>query len=160
VFATHTLPAKSTAIPAGEDKSVGSIIPPEGEIAAPAFENKLTALFPSVTHTCPLPSIATAAGVFNPPPELIECCGIPVWPVASSSGPAPTLHTFPALSIATATFAPASALDVIPNPFPASSLVPPPPSTIHTLSPLTTSGFVALVVAYVFTLGINVAVIV
>jgi hypothetical protein len=65
------------------------------------------------------------------------------------------------LSIATAAFAPASALDVIPNPFPASSLVPPAPEfTIHTLSPLTTSGFVALVVAYVFAFGLNVAVIV
>jgi hypothetical protein len=51
VFAIHTLPPRSTAIPPGVDNSVGSIIPPEGEITDAEFENRLNAPLPSVTHT-------------------------------------------------------------------------------------------------------------
>jgi hypothetical protein len=140
VFATHTLPLRSTAIPAGV-ASDESVIPPVGDTAVPAFVKRLTLLFPAFeTHTWPRPSMATAAGPSSPPvPEAIALAWLPTWLVsASADDPVPTLHTLPALSIATAAFAPLSALVVIPNPFPASSLVPPPPSTIHTLSPLTT----------------------
>src|ERR1035438_3044125 len=114
LLAIHTLPARSMAIPVGVDRSVGSAIPPEGEIADAAFENKLTALLPSVTHTWPDPSMAMAAGEFSPPPEVIVFCAVPTWLVSFTSGPVPTLHTFPAWSIATSVFAPPSAPEVIP----------------------------------------------
>jgi hypothetical protein len=50
VFAIHTLPPKSIAIPLGVDNEE-SVNPVDGESAAPAFENSLTLLLPLVTHT-------------------------------------------------------------------------------------------------------------
>ena len=99
-FAIHTLPPRSTAIPVGVANTDESMIPPDAEIGAPAFENRLTVLFPFVTHTWPFPSIAMPAGASSPPPELIVFCTVSTWLVSSSTGPAPTLQHIAAGAVA------------------------------------------------------------
>lgn len=75
VFAVHTLPLASTAIPAGELSEPNPVMPviadePEKAEIDDAFENQATAL----------PSNATPAGNVKPPPDIgLELLTVPVF---------------------------------------------------------------------------------